>query len=604
MFSEGQDPSPRDGRLGAVSSAHPPFRRKGRILFWLIGVFAIVGLVPLATVAWKLIDVNREALETSQQQYQLLLASSAAREVDGQVDVLKSQLASAAKSVGALLGGPRAADSETIRGALAVVADDRILHLRYMDLHGGGVDSGPVATVSPELEALFLGGLRRAAESMSDRGRGISAVTVSDPFLLPGPRDTAVAILSVPVLAGGMFRGVLSALIDLQEVWAVVARGNLTGHTMFALDSKGRMFATSARGGDSPDGSFAQSVIVQRFLSAPHLETMPFTVQKGGKREKYLGSYDVTREGWGIFVQAQVSQVDRPVYDTMKRTGFWALLALSLAIVAAVVFAGTLSRPIDRLAAATRAFAAGDHSRRVAIRSSNEIGELAEAFNRMAAQIEDSIRRLKRAAEENNQLFLGTIRALAQAIDAKDPYTKGHSERVNKYSVIISQYIGLNREEIANIHVASLLHDVGKIGIDDAILKKPAQLTAEEMEVMKTHAARGATIMSPIRQMEKMLPGLRSHHERWRGGGYPDGLEGERIPLMARIIAVADTFDAITTNRPYQRAWTFDDAVGRLNELKGVVLDEKVVEAFNRAYHAGEFRPEERASQSLAAATA
>jgi HD-GYP domain-containing protein (c-di-GMP phosphodiesterase class II) len=371
------------------------------------------------------------------------------------------------------------------------------------------------------------------------------------------------------------------------------------------VDSKGRVFASSARGGEVSARDLAQSEIVRSFLSdaGRALRTMRFTLQRDGKPEQYLGSYEITRERWGIFVQAKERQVYLLVMDMVKSTLRWALVALSLAIVAAVVFAGTLSRPINRLAAAARAFAAGSLTHRVETRSRHEIGELADAFNRMAEQIEDSIQRLKQAAEENNQLALGTIRALAKAIDAKDPYTKGHSERVNKYSVIIARHIGLSREEITNIHVASLLHDVGKIGIDDAILKKPAHLTAEEMAVMKTHAALGATIMSEIRQMEKMLPGLRSHHERWRGGGYPDGLEGDDIPLLARIIAVADTFDAITTNRPYQQAWTFEDAVRRLNEIKGTILDEKIVEAFNRAYQAGEFRPEERASQSVAVAT-
>ena len=109
---------------------------------------------------------------------------------------------------------------------------------------------------------------------------------------------------------------------------------------------------------------------------------------------------------------------------------------------------------------------------------------------------------------------------------------------------------------------------------------------------MKTHPTRGAEIMAPIRQMEKVIPGMRYHHERWNGSGYPDGLAGEEIPLMGRIIAVADTFDAMTTDRPYQAAFSFQDAVDRINELKGVAFDERVVEAFNRAYLAGEFGEE------------
>ncbi|MBZ5638014.1 MAG: HD domain-containing protein [Acidobacteriia bacterium] len=606
MIDDGEEPLAASGEPVKVSAGIPPIRRRGRILFSLLAVFVIVGLVPLATVAWKLIDVNREALKTSQQEYQLLMASSVARDVDGQVDALRAQLSSLAKGIGGLLGHSGTVDPETIRRALADIADDRMTYLRYMDFRGGMVDTRSTATLPPDLDALFFAGLRRSAESMSEGRGGTTVPTISEPILLAGGAPRAVAILSAPVVSGGMFRGILSALVDLQAVWDGVAGGNRTGHTMFALDSKGRVFATSARSSEAPDRDFARSEIARKFLNAPGRarETMPFTLQRNGKPERYLGSYEVTREGWGVFVQAKERQVYLPVRDMVASTLRWALLALSLAILAAVVSAGTLSTPIDRLAAATRAFAAGDLSHRVQVRSRNEIGELAEAFNRMASQIEDSIGRLKQAAEENNQLFLGTIRALAQAIDTKDPYTRGHSVRVNKYSVIIARYIGLPRDEIQNIHVASLLHDVGKIGIDDAILKKPARLTADEMSVMRTHTALGASIMSPIRQMAKILPGLRSHHERWRGDGYPDALEGEAIPLMARIIAVADTFDAMTTTRPYQRACTFEDAVRRLNEMKGTALEEKVVEAFNRAYHAGEFRPEERASQAVQSATA
>ena len=152
-----------------------------------------------------------------------------------------------------------------------------------------------------------------------------------------------------------------------------------------------------------------------------------------------------------------------------------------------------------------------------------------------------------------------------------------------------------------NTHVASLLHDVGKIGIDDAILKKPAGLTKEEFEVMKQHPEKGARIMGTINALRDIVPGMRHHHERYGGGGYPSGLKGEEIPILAGIINVADTFDAMTTNRPYQAAFPFEAAVARINELKGAVCDPKVVEAFNRAYKAGEFDLEARQNAQAAA---
>jgi HD-GYP domain-containing protein (c-di-GMP phosphodiesterase class II) len=381
---------------------------------------------------------------------------------------------------------------------------------------------------------------------------------------------------------------VLSALIDLSGMWATVTHQYNTGHAIWALDPSGQVFATTNALERAAGRSASDSPLVQRFLSAEGraTETMPF--EERGVR--YLGSYAATGQGWGVFVSAREQQAYLPVTVMIEGTITWAGAALALAAFAAIVFARTLSNPINKLAAASGAFARGEFATRVRIRQRNEIGELAFTFNTMADEIETRMRQLKRAAEENNELFLGTIRALAQAIDAKDPYTRGHSERVNRYSVILARELGLSDSEVRDIHVSSLLHDVGKIGIHDAVLNKPGKLTPEEFELMKTHTVLGAQIMGQIPQMERIIPGLRWHHERWQGGGYPDGLTGERIPLMARIIAVADTFDAVTTTRPYQKTMTVPEALEVLNRLKGVALNETVVEAFFRAFHAGKIQ--------------
>jgi HD-GYP domain-containing protein (c-di-GMP phosphodiesterase class II) len=338
----------------------------------------------------------------------------------------------------------------------------------------------------------------------------------------------------------------------------------------------------------------ADSEIVRRFRdhTGNAAETMPFVwaTSRAGTPESYMGSYEVSREGWGVFVQARESQVYGPVHVMIQSTLRWGLLALCSALIAAVVFARVLANPIKRLVEATHAYTRKDFSVRVNLRSIiSEVAELAERFNHMAGEVEDHIRRLRLAAKENEDLFIGTARALVSAIDAKDPYTQGHSKRVNRYAIEIARHHGLSKDEIRDIDVSSLLHDVGKIGVDDAILKKPGQLTPDEFEKMQRHTVIGAAIMAPIRQMQPLLPGLRSHHERWTGGGYPDKLAGVAIPLMARIIAVADSFDAMTTNRPYQKAMTFEQAHARLNELKGTAFDEQVVESFNRAYQAGKF---------------
>jgi HD-GYP domain-containing protein (c-di-GMP phosphodiesterase class II) len=220
-----------------------------------------------------------------------------------------------------------------------------------------------------------------------------------------------------------------------------------------------------------------------------------------------------------------------------------------------------------------------------------EIGELAEAFNAMADEIQEYIQKVEAAAKETEQLFMDSIRAIANALDAKDPYTRGHSERVSAYAMIVSRLYGLDERQLRIMEISSLLHDVGKIGIEDKILRKPGALTNEEFSIMKTHPPKGAEIMGSIPQMKEMIPGIRHHHEKWSGGGYPDSLKGEKIPIIPRIIGVADAFDAMTTNRPYQRAMTFIQASSRINELTPLVYDPKVTEAFNAAFQKGLFRP-------------
>jgi HD-GYP domain-containing protein (c-di-GMP phosphodiesterase class II) len=573
------------------------------MVYLLLAVFTFVALAPLSSVAWKLIDSNKEALKTSQQEYQLLLASTIARGVDIHIDGLRAQLVRLSRALTSGLERQGGGDPDAARRVLADVADDRLLYLRFTPLRGRPIESKSAATLSRALEPVFVTGFRGAAESLANAGAlGPDAASVSDPVLLAGRPPRAAVVISVPVVAGGAFRGVLSALVDLEAVWNAVVAEHRTGHALFAIDAKGRLFAATDLPDVAPGTNLGDSAIVRRFLDHPGgaTETMPFDWAPPGTRyvERYLGSYEVAREGWGIFVQARERQVYQPVAKMIQSTLQWAILALAFALLAAAVFARTLADPIKKLADASRAYARGEFSARVDARSWTEVGELADTFNKMAADLEDFIRRLRQAAEENNELFLGTARALASAIDAKDPYTRGHSVRVNRYSVILARYHGLPEAEIRDIHVASLLHDVGKIGVDDAILKKPGQLTPEEFEVMKQHTVIGANIMAPIRKMQGLLPGLRSHHERWSGGGYPDALSGDAIPLMARIIAVADSFDAMTTDRPYQKGMTFEQALARLNDLKETAFDERIVESFNRAYRAGEFQKDGRSIPS------
>lgn len=184
---------------------------------------------------------------------------------------------------------------------------------------------------------------------------------------------------------------------------------------------------------------------------------------------------------------------------------------------------------------------------------------------------------------ELQQMFLSMIRTLAKVLDARDPYTAGHSERVANYSVWIAAKLGMEADKKKKLYKAALLHDVGKIGIPDNILRKPDRLTSEEYESIKLHTVIGADILSnmePRGAMGDVIQTARSHHERMDGSGYPDGLKGEEISLFARIVGVADTFDAMTTARSYSKGMSYRDGALELIRCKDTLYDSEIVDAF------------------------
>ncbi len=177
-------------------------------------------------------------------------------------------------------------------------------------------------------------------------------------------------------------------------------------------------------------------------------------------------------------------------------------------------------------------------------------------------------------------MFMNTITALVKAVDAKDPYTRGHSERVRDYSVLIGRSAGLGKKDLRNLELSALLHDIGKIGIDDRVLKKAGRLTDEEYEIIKKHPVIGAEILSSIPEMKDVIPGVRHHHEKWNGKGYPDGLKGKEIPLNARIIAIADTYDAMTSTRVYRPALSPQMALDEIKKFSGIQFDPELSNVF------------------------
>lgn len=206
-----------------------------------------------------------------------------------------------------------------------------------------------------------------------------------------------------------------------------------------------------------------------------------------------------------------------------------------------------------------------------------------EILNALANQVAVAVENAN-LYEELKEAFYGTAESLAETIEKRDPYTGGHTKRVMRYSLTIGRYMGLNKTDIEKLRLSAILHDIGKIGVRDSILLKTDRLEPDEAAAMGMHSKYGSEILDHVKQLRDVIPGVRGHHEKWDGTGYPDGLKGADIPLFARIITVADTFDAMTTDRPYRKALSAAQAVEELLKHSGRQFDAEVVEAFIKAW--------------------
>jgi HD-GYP domain-containing protein (c-di-GMP phosphodiesterase class II) len=402
-------------------------------------------------------------------------------------------------------------------------------------------------------------------------------------------------VVGVPVKDGERVIGAVVGLVSLKRIADRIREEGKGDVTAFLVDRNGNVLIHSEPAVDVQHPNFANLKIVQEFAKQPLRLTESYVDTSSGTPVKLLGTIaPVVKPDWGVVVQKPESRAFISVNRMVKATINWGLGALALAVLASIVFASGIAHPIRVLAQRTREIAAGNYQTKVELKTHNEIGELASNFNVMSTAIEHSIEQLKKAAHENHLLFINSIRMLAAAIDAKDPYTRGHSERVARYSIAIGKNLNLNERDMKNLRISALLHDVGKIGIDDRILRKPGALSDDEFEVMKQHPAKGAAIMSGAAQLTDCIPGMKYHHEKWSGGGYPENLQGEQIPMQARIVAIADTFDAMTTNRPYQKAMELSYVVEKIKSFGGSRFDPKVVDAFVQAVKRGDIQIEEQ----------
>ncbi len=254
-------------------------------------------------------------------------------------------------------------------------------------------------------------------------------------------------------------------------------------------------------------------------------------------------------------------------------------IGIALGTVLAWGVARKVSVPLSQFDSFARTIARGQFGVQVAHKGDDELGELANTLNYMSASVEAYSAETQRLYEDVESGYLETIVALANSLDSKDAYTRGHSQRVSDLAVSVGQEMGLCAAELKELKYGGILHDIGKIGVVEAILHKQSRLTDAEMTIMREHPAIGDRIINPVRFLSRIRPAVRNHHERWDGTGYPDKMKGEEIPIVARIVNAADTWDACTSTRPYQSALPFDEAVKVMDNLTGTQLDPKVASA-------------------------
>lgn len=571
-----------------------------RLLYIVLGVLLLVGLLPLSFTGVLLSGRSADELRSVEGRYQAQLVQDKARQIElyGQRyrDVVTG-LARAFEIAGGIQNFNDSGYDQRLQKTLQ--EDPNLIALALWPVHGTLHRAfQPEVIKSEEVDARVSEVLAR----MSGRG-----IVVSRPQVIRSGQEMALTIAE-PVLGNNQeVVAAVVAIVSFQEVFDAVQQPTSKSErellnaglpVVFVVDQNGRAVAHPEASVAFSEKPMTDLKVVQEWQeSGAQVQSAlaPFSATRDGKTVEMLGSYataelDKSARLGVIAIQDEAAALAS--VSEMRWQVLWiSLVAGLLTILTGLFFANKLTHPVRELASGAHRIASGDFSKRIEVTSRTELGDLGNSFNLMTDQIERFIGDLQRSSEENRQLFIGTVKALAAAIDGKDPYTRGHSERVSRFSMAIAQRLGLLDDEIEKIRISALLHDVGKIAIDDKILKKPAALTDEEYEIMKGHPQKGYKIMSQIPAMKEFLPGMYMHHEMVNGMGYPQGLKGDEIPLMGKIVAVADTFDAMTTDRPYQKAMKFEDALARIESFVGTRYDAAVVAALSEACREGQIRP-------------
>lgn len=575
--------------------------RKIKLLYPVMFVLLAVGLVPLAVTGWMLSNRSGQELRLVEERYQTQLVQDKARQIEMFAQRYSDLVRNYAEAMELAQDTSALTSTQNEQKLQAILQENKGL----LAISINPVQAKPLSLYRSEfINDRELEGVTNDALG----GLGEKKVVWSPPRFIPTGGEMGMAVASpimdrentqitaavVAVISLGEIKGIMEqpAASSEQELWEQGLP------ITFVIDDHGQTLFHADRKVVAERRSMKSLPIVEEWQHSRGLvqsALFPFTAQLAGEQKKLIGAYSTVqfddKNVFGVFAIQDEKQAMASVSEMRSQMWYISLGFLVVVMLIGLLLSHSLTKPVAKMVKAAKLIASGDFSARINSRNPTELGALSESFDVMADWLEEHIAQLEKAVEDNHELFVGTVKALAAAIDGKDRYTRGHSERVARFSVAIGQRMHLDEKELEKLRISALLHDVGKIAIDDAVLKKPAALTEEEFEIMKTHPQRGYKIMSQIPAMKDFLPGMYMHHEMVNGQGYPQGLKGHQIPLQAKIISVADTFDAMTTDRPYQKGMKLSDALARVKMFVGTRYDADVVEALIEACEAGQIKP-------------
>ena len=546
--------------MTAASARRPPRLVVKTLAVTFITVFALLVIV-FVVVSVSVSDQVRQSVTASLESSQRMFAALETRR--------QRELVAQASSL---------AENPTLKAALdtyqteARTSSDAVKSQLLATIDGelrkvvASIESDAVVLVDMHQSTLA------AAGRMGDRfprGRPVALSSAREGNAFDGMTrmgGAAFFVVAVPLqFSDGTTVGTLYLATSLDAAYAEeLAR--LTG-TQTAIISDGLMLASTLPSGAAHEFESAVASI------RPNAGTMPLNGESYAYRRLVavgdtvfyaLGSIDESSRG--------------AMRQAMRNLGFIAVGAIVLALLGSITLARLLARPIGQLSTSlARRAASHDVTSRLPLTgSSREVDALTETFNDLMASV-------ALAEAQTEAAYTGAIRALATALDARDPYTAGHSDRVSVLSVAIGRTLSLSADELEVIRLGALLHDIGKIGVPDDVLRKSGALTDGEFDVIKQHPVLGARILGSVPFLARHIPIVELHHERPDGRGYPTGLRGDDIPLAARIVHVADAYDAMTSARAYRGARPSGDALRELWRCAGTEFHAEIVDALATA---------------------